>query len=767
MEMSSFHNISEAERIQQQADMKKFDKSALETAIKYREEGLAVHWLRPMTKIPATLGWNDVPVASADDLRASHKYASNVGFRPGKFSFISPKNIGVIDIDVKHADFADEACANADELLEGKFNPTVITGSVVGRHQYIFVIPGSIPDKAATTLCHSDVGVKDGKIVPLGTEGSKPAWTIEFLYTGKNCVMPPSIHPNTLQPYKWANGQDMGTIIDMPQSMVAQLNGKTSASDWPTPEVIKFDLLPVAKFDAALLPDVLRDFVYDIADRAQCPVDFVAVVVVQTLCTVIGNACAVRPKQHDDWSESCNLWAAIVGRPGQLKTPAKNGGSEPLRWLENLAQEAHKSEMVFFERTKVDRELDIQQLKNIKSRTSQQQQELSDMLSNPPVEPTLRRYRTSDATVEKLGSLLNENPRGLLVDRDELIGLLAQFAKAGHETDRSFYLEGWNGNGRFIVDRIGRGTTIVEHLTLLVFGSIQPAKLQRYLHDSMYGLGNDGLLQRFQLFVYPDEVQAAGMVDRSPNHDARDVVVDLATKLSITDFVSLGATVEDRRPTPYFRFADDAQVIFNDWYVGLGHKVAAEEMAIVAEHLGKYRKLVPALSLVFHLVDLITGVTPINPPIVTTVAPVPLVDSQEAISTPAELSVAIAATVPVTTTTPVATPITLAALERALAWSVYLESHARRIYHMAVDIREDAVKSLSGKLAKGELQDGFTERDVYKRQWSNLSNPELVEAAFSELEQAGWIRRLPREKGGAGRPSVKYEINPSVTGNKV
>ncbi|MBN9377077.1 MAG: hypothetical protein J0H93_01730 [Chlamydiales bacterium] len=34
--------------------------------------------------------------------------------------------------------------------------------------------------------------------------------------------------------------------------------------------------------------------------------------------------------------------------------------------------------------------------------------------------PILKRYKTEDSTVEKIGEILNENPNGILVHRDEL-----------------------------------------------------------------------------------------------------------------------------------------------------------------------------------------------------------------------------------------------------------------------------------------------------------------------------------------------------------
>ena len=42
-----------------------------------------------------------------------------------------------------------------------------------------------------------------------------------------------------------------------------------------------------------------------------------------------------------------------------------------------------------------------------------------------PEEPKERRFKSNDSTVEKLGDLLVHNPQGMLVYRDELIGLLA------------------------------------------------------------------------------------------------------------------------------------------------------------------------------------------------------------------------------------------------------------------------------------------------------------------------------------------------------
>ena len=78
-------------------------------------------------------------------------------------------------------------------------------------------------------------------------------------------------------------------------------------------------------------------------------------------------------------------------------------------------------------------------------------------LKNPEA-PRRKRYMTSDTTIEKAGELMKENPRGIIIQRDELVGLLVQWDRDDRREDRCFHLQGWNGDGGYISDRIGRGT---------------------------------------------------------------------------------------------------------------------------------------------------------------------------------------------------------------------------------------------------------------------------------------------------------------------
>lgn len=177
----------------------------LNEALRLRKLGFAIHWLRPKSKIPVGDGWANAAVMGEAALKASYQSGFNMGFRPGKWSAVNGKEICVLDVDIRGGErYAEEAYAAAAAMLrERKF--TVISGSDVGRHRYLGFDIGKSPPKAATTLRQSDIWVNryDLSICSANAKDACPAWLIELLSTGKNVVMPPSIHPDTGHPYQF------------------------------------------------------------------------------------------------------------------------------------------------------------------------------------------------------------------------------------------------------------------------------------------------------------------------------------------------------------------------------------------------------------------------------------------------------------------------------------------------------------------------------------------------------------------------------------
>jgi DNA primase len=515
-------------------------------------------------------------------------------------------------------------------------------------------------------------------------------------------------------------------------------------SGWTDPDSIVEQLSPVPPMLPNLIPEPLRQFVIDVSRRMSCPSDFVAAAIVVAIGSVVGSACGIRPKCKDDWLVIPNLWGAVVGRPGMMKSPAIAEPLKMLSRLENKAAETHQAvrsayeaELAEFNARKDALRSEMTQLaKGLKdarrehgrySKKSHSQEGSSEDLMEEakkrhrellePKEPTRRRFITNDSTVPKLHELQGQNPRGLLVFRDELPGLLAHLDEKGNEEERAYYLEGWEGNRDHALDRIGRGSLLSKN-TLSVFGGIQPAKAIRYLSQSISTTGNDGLTQRVQVLVYPDELASTEIVDEEPDVEAAGVVYAILENLAYMDLSQCAAGVSSAG-VPYFQFDDEAQKYFFLWLQSLETKLrSATDHPVIIEHLSKYRSLMPTLALIFHLCDLSYG-------------------------------------------TPSAR-ICLPEAEMAAKWCDYLEGHARRVYGLILSGTKARAK-LAEKIRKGALSDGFTVRDVYKNEWSLLDTTERAEAACDALVKAGWLRMTPCVPGqGGGRPSIQYFINPKV-----
>lgn len=238
--------------------------------------------------------------------------------------------------------------------------------------------------------------------------------------------------------------------------------------NWETPLSFQTDLFPVPALDPLLLPEPLRLYAADCAYRMQCPIDFVAIPLLVVFSSLIGAGCAIRPKCLDPWPVIPNLWGGIIGPPSVLKSGALNEAMAPLGFLETA--EDKKYETALQEKEIDDLENDIRRDK-LKSELKEAVKSEDEgkigfcktallQLESHKKPICCRRFKTNDTTIEKLAEIQKENPRGLLVFRDELVGFLASFDKNGREGDRSFYLEGWNGHSSSPVktDRISRGT---------------------------------------------------------------------------------------------------------------------------------------------------------------------------------------------------------------------------------------------------------------------------------------------------------------------
>lgn len=484
--------------------------------------------------------------------------------------------------------------------------------------------------------------------------------------------------------------------------------------DWPKPQPLPSELPPVDAFDLALLPEALRGWIADIAERTQCPPDFAAVGAMIAINSVIGRKIAVRPKLRDDWEECANLWGVIIGPPSVMKSTALRAALSPLRKLEAQALEAHTSDLVVWraqqEAAKVKR--DAARYKATQSARNGRDFDAGELVAHEPEEePQPHRYIANDATIPALCDVLRANPNGVLAYRDELAGLIRELDREGMEGSRAFYLSAYSGNEPYVQDRIGRGKNLrVEAVCLSLLGSIQPAVIGELIRDAIRENGGDGFLSRFSLLVWPDVSAEWQDVDRWPDSEARKRAFDTFERLDELDPDAVGAQREEGK-LPFLRPNEAAREIFAEWRAQHERRlrVGDEHPALIA-HFGKYRKLVPALALACHLADGGNGA------------------------------------------------IGEEAMLRALAWAQYLESHAKRAYASVRQLRIEGARELLRRMKRGDVPNRFTLRDIYLKGWSRLASPEAARQAAELLVELDWLRAetVPTP----GRSKALYWINP-------
>jgi len=492
----------------------------------------------------------------------------------------------------------------------------------------------------------------------------------------------------------------------------------------PQPQPLPDALHPVQPFDPALLPAKLRPWVCDIAERMGCPLDFVAIPVMVALGAVLGRKLAIRPQRRTDWAEVPNLWGLIVGRPGVLKSPALRQALAPVHRLAAEATERHAAALAAWRQAEAMRELraDVGRKKARQTLEKSLSADVSALLAeSAESEPLCKRYTVTNATPEALGELLRQNPQGLLLERDEIMGFLRDLDREDHADHRAFMLETWAGNGAFTFDRIGRGFNLhIPAMCLSIIGTTQPGRLQAYVAGAVQGgAADDGLMQRFSLMVWPDMPRDWHEVDEWPDSQAKAQAWEVFKHLDTLTPEAVGATQDtapDGQPDdlPYLRLDDDALARFQAWRTDLEQRLRSGDLPPVIEnHLAKYRKLVPALALILHLAEGEVG------------------------------------------------SVKVQAVEQAIAWAGYLESHALRCYGAGIRSEVETARAILKRIKKGDLsREGFRSYEVWRPNWSGLSDRAQVTQALDYLAAMDWltVETLPT----GGREATIYKLNPKA-----
>lgn len=266
---------------------------------------------------------------------------------------------------------------------------------------------------------------------------------------------------------------------------------------------ICFDSHSLNEFPAEIFPEVIRDYVLQIAQVRQVPVDMAAQIALSVLSTCLQKKFNVRVGKNSKQVEQLSLWTLTAMTPGNRKSDTMKDLTKILtdvqiKEIERTAQEVKKSW-----HDHETWEMELRQLKQdkVKERDFAKkiiiQQKIDRVLTEEPVkkfEPLI--LSTSNATPEgMIDKLFEQKERFALMDTEgsSLFEILAgRYNSSGADLDP--FLNSFCGDTVSSVRR-GAGTKILKKPALAMGLLVQPTVLFKATGNPEFN--NRGLIGRF------------------------------------------------------------------------------------------------------------------------------------------------------------------------------------------------------------------------------------------------------------------------------
>ena len=291
-----------------------------------------------------------------------------------------------------------------------------------------------------------------------------------------------------------------------------------------------------------VFPAKLQDMVLTLARQENYSIEYTMASLIAAASTAIGNAIGIRIR--GGWISSPILYMILVGRPGMGKTPPLDFAFRPIR----------KHDAKIIKRFKADME-------SYNAMIEAQKGKKEEKVPLPP-KPILKRTVISDFTPEALLRALDDNPRGVVVYVDEIMGMFNAVNQYNKGQLIEQLLTAFSGKP-LDVSRCSIPIPIhIEHPFINLVGTMQTTRVHELVDK---GYKDNGLLDRI-IFVYPssqeisdwqiDEDAASSTFDRYTTmwEEVINKIIDLPMSISID------GTLQN-----ILNFSPEASAHFTEW----------------------------------------------------------------------------------------------------------------------------------------------------------------------------------------------------------
>lgn len=259
-------------------------------------------------------------------------------------------------------------------------------------------------------------------------------------------------------------------------------------------EIDDFNKIEYPIFPIDVMPDILRDYALAISESIQVGIDMPAISLLAVIATCLQGKFKIEAKK--DWTEQLSLYFTIVLPPSERKSAVVNLVTKPITEYEK--EENERLEPIIT-KNNIERQrfesLKSKYINNKKTKDIDIGSVLQQLSELEVIKPA--RIFCDDITVEKIVSLMAENNGKLaILSAEGGIFDIMSGKYNDNKTNIDIFLKGYSGD-TIKVDRIGRGSEMIEkpHLTMLL--AIQPTVLKKVVYN--HDLRGRGLIARFLL----------------------------------------------------------------------------------------------------------------------------------------------------------------------------------------------------------------------------------------------------------------------------
>gem|GEM_PF-4360757 len=257
---------------------------------------------------------------------------------------------------------------------------------------------------------------------------------------------------------------------------------------------IPINLFPdVESFPAEVFPQPIQKLIEKGAKTINCPPDFLGVPLLSIAGTAIGTDRKLKIKSG--WTETPIIFSAIVGNPGSGKSPALNHLMKPFK---NKQMKFQKQ----YQEAKRKYEVQLSQYKQYQKNNNHSSKNQANKIKKPE-KPDMKQIFTTDTTIEALAEIINKNPGGILLFKDELsswVESMDQY-RSGKGADRQYWQSLWAGSNIMINRKGNEEPLYLNEPYVGVTGAIPPDLLMDLADKKGRA---DGFIDRI-LFAYPEQ----------------------------------------------------------------------------------------------------------------------------------------------------------------------------------------------------------------------------------------------------------------------